>query len=155
MDTSANALQPTSILKWLMILLPELAAHGSLETQKGNSNVPSASSALPVTAAKHLPVLFQKTSGGQRQWAAGNKQHLCHHSCFWSEYLLTAFQLYQEKVTKINIDSAIKMHAQKPGGHLYCHVFMYCHVVHVLPLRKYEVAHKTEYTTFTCFNEIL
>lgn len=33
--------------------------------------------------------------------------------------------------------------------------YMYCRVLHVLPLRKYEVAHKREHTTFTCFNEIL
>lgn len=34
-------------------------------------------------------------------------------------------------------------------------IAMYCHVLHVLPLRKYEVAHKRECITFTCFNEIL
>lgn len=49
MDTSADALQPTSIIKGLTILLPELAAHGSVGTQEGNNNVPSASSALPVS----------------------------------------------------------------------------------------------------------
>lgn len=140
MDTSADALQPTSILKWL---------RRQLQCSK------CCLSSACVTAAKQLPVLLLKTSGTQRLWAAGDKQCLCHHSCFCSEYLLTAFQRYQEKVTEIHTHSAIKTHAKQPGGHMYCHIFMYCHVLHVLPLRKYEVAHKREYTTFTCFNEIL
>lgn len=83
-----------------------------------------------VTAAKHLPVLLLKISDGQRQQAAGDKQCLCHHSCFCSEYLLIAFQLYPEKVTEIHTHRAIETHAQQPGGPciaMFSCTAMYCH----------------------------
>lgn len=87
-----------------------------------------------VTAGKHLSVLFIKTSGGQWQRTAGGQQHLYHSCCFCSEHLPTAdaFQPYQAKMTEIHIHSGLKMHALQSGGHVYCHV------LHVLQLRKYE-----------------
>lgn len=118
MDTSADALQPTSIIKGLTILLPELLPElcRSSTRLRGNSGgqlqrTQCQLSSARATAAKHLSVLFLKTSGGQRQRAAGEKQRLCHyHSCFCSEYLLTAFQLHQEKMTEIHTHGVVKMH---------------------------------------------
>lgn len=128
MNTSAGTLQPTSVIKWL-ILLPELAAYSSMGTQEVTHKVPSASSVLLVTAGKHLPALFIKTSAGQWSRTAGGQQCSYHYGCFCSEHLPTpdALPPDQAQMTNILIHSAIKMHALQSGGH------MCCSVLHVPP----------------------
>lgn len=72
------------------------------------------------------------------------QQHLVQYSCFCCEHLSTAdaFQPHQAKLTKIHIHRATKCMLNNLVAACVAVLYMSCHALHVLSLRKYEVAHK-------------
>lgn len=148
-------MQRTSTIKWLTASLPPLAAFSSRRTGEVSYNVPNASSVLPIPAGRHLFML--STSCGQWQGTAGDSNMLYQYSCFCSQHLSTAdaFQPYRAKLIEIHIHHATKCMLHNLVSTCIAVLYMSCHALHVFSLRKYEVAHNREHTTFTCLNEIL